>query len=72
MASPISPELQSKLSIWRQKASEGTLSMEELREAVAFLRSDRKAAASTSTAKKNAKAKVAIPDADTLMKELGL
>lgn len=72
MASPISPELQSKLSIWRQKAADGTLSMDELKEAVAFLRSDRKAAAVSSPAKKTAKAKAAIPDADTLMKELGI
>jgi hypothetical protein len=68
-----SPELQSKIAIWRAKAAEGTLTQEEMREAIAALRGDRKAAqnASESSTKRVAKAKAAIPDADSLLDELG-
>jgi hypothetical protein len=72
MPSPISPELQSKIAVWRQKAAEGTMTLEELTAAVAFLRSDRKSALVASSAKRTAKAKKAIPDASELLKDLGI
>ena len=44
----ISPELQSRVQVWRQKANAGTLSIDEMREAIAALRGGRLAAANTS------------------------
>jgi len=61
MPSPISPELQSKLAVWRQKASEGTLTMEDMKEGIEFLRADRRAAATQSKSSRTAKAKREIP-----------
>lgn len=59
----MSPEMQTQIQIWRQKAREGTLTQEEMRQAIAALRQDRVAASATSakaratksaaTAKKN-------------------
>jgi len=71
MASITSPETQTRLDALRQKASSGPLTMEEMREVVVHLRADRKSAASTK-AKSTSKAKAIIPDADELLKELGL
>ena len=72
MPSPISPELQSKLAVWREKAAQGTLSMEEMKEAIGFLRADRRAAATQSKSSRTAKAKAQIPAAEDLLKDLGL
>lgn len=66
-----SPELQAKIAIWRQKAIEGTLTAEEMKEAIVALRQGRVSAAATSDASRRAKAKVAIPTADDLLSELG-
>ena len=33
-----SPEMQAKIQLWRQKAREGTLTQDEMREAIAALR----------------------------------
>lgn len=72
MSDPVSPETSSRLAALRYKAANGTYTMEDMREAVTLLRADRKSAIATSAAKRTAKAKKAIPDADTLMKDLGL
>ena len=64
----ISPELQMKISEWRRKVADDTITQDELREAVAALRESRMAA---SVASRTAKAKVAIPSADDLLDELG-
>ena len=58
-----SPELQSKLALWRQKSIDGTITLEELKEAVRIMRSDRHAALdaqmkSASGTKRTAKAPV--------------
>lgn len=68
----MSPELQSKISIWRAKAAAGTLTQEEMREAIVALRADRVGAAIASDKSKRAKAKAEIPDAGDLLKEMGL
>jgi len=52
-----SPEIQSQVSIWRQKAIEGTLTMDEMKAAIKILREGREAAqlasrSSTSRTKK--------------------
>lgn len=64
-------ELQSKLAVWRQKAKDGTLTLEEQREAIAALRGDRKSAAHSSEQSKRTKAKAAVPDAKALLASLG-
>jgi len=68
----MSPELQSKISIWRQRAINGTLTQDEMKEAILALRQDRIGAAVASAASKRTKAKAEIPDADDLLAEMGL
>jgi hypothetical protein len=68
----MSPELQSRISVWRAKAVNGTLTQEEMREAIIALRADRVGAAVASDRSKRAKAKAEIPDASDLLKEMGL
>jgi len=51
-----SQELQAKIQLWRKKAREGTLTQEEMREAIAALRQDRIGAAGTSAASRERKA----------------
>lgn len=66
-----SSELQAKISVWRQKTKDGNMTVEEYREAIAAIRGERKQAAVTSEQSKRNKAKVAIPDAKSLLGELG-
>jgi ribosomal protein L12E/L44/L45/RPP1/RPP2 len=66
----MTPELQSKVGEWRQKALAGTLTQDEMRDAITFLRSSRVAAAKTSAASKERKAAKAPVDADALLNEL--
>jgi hypothetical protein len=68
----MSPELQSKIALWRQKAVQGTLTADEMKEAITALRQDRVGAAVASAASKRSKAKAEIPDADDLLAEMGL
>ena len=51
-----SPEIQAKIQLWRQKAREGTLTQDEMREAIAALRQDRTSAAGVSAVAKERKA----------------
>ena len=51
-----SPEMQAKIQLWRQKAREGTLTQDEMREAIAALRQDRGGAAATSEKSREKKA----------------
>jgi hypothetical protein len=66
-----SPELQSKLAIWRQKSIDGTITLEELKEAVRLMRADRHAAldaqAKSSTGSRGKKAPV---DTQKLLNDL--
>jgi hypothetical protein len=64
-----SPELQSKIAIWRAKSADGTITTEELREAIRELRAGRISAgeAARSTRKR---AIAEIPSADDMLKEL--
>lgn len=66
----MSPELQSKIAVWRAKALDGRLTEDDMREAVAALRADRVGAAISSDKSRRAKAKVAIPTAADLLGEL--
>jgi len=70
MTSPITPELQSKIASWRQRAAEGTLTLEEMREAVSHLRSGRVSARDASAASTRKKAIAAIPSAADMLSDL--
>jgi hypothetical protein len=63
-----SPEIIAKVANWRQKARDGTISLEEMKEAIQFLRADREAMPAAAK-KGTAKAPV---NANDLLKELGL
>lgn len=64
-----SPELQSKLAMWRAKAATDDLTVEEMREAIKLLRQDRRAAADAPKATKG-KAKGPTKSADEMLGEL--
>lgn len=67
-----SPEMQAKMQIWRQKAIAGTITQEELREAIQALREDRLAASTAGTAKASRKSTPKAPiNSDDLLAELG-
>lgn len=66
----MSPELVSKIAHWRAKAANGTLTADEMREAIAALRADRVGAAVASTTSKASKVKAPPPDASSLLDEL--
>ena len=61
------PEIQAKIAIWRRRAIEGTLTPEEMREAIDLLRQGRAAA---SAAVKSRAAKKATVNGDDLLDEL--
>lgn len=68
----MSPEIQAKIAEWRQKAVEGALTVEEMREAIKLIREDRVSAAQKSASKTTRKAAIAaVPSADDLLSELG-
>jgi len=68
--SPVTLEMQAKLAEWRKKSAEGTLTLEEMKQAIVELRAGRQAAgAAASVAKRKAAAKV-IPNADDLLDEI--
>ena len=60
---------QAKIQLWRQKARDGTLTIEEQREIIATLRQGRLSAAQASAKAKASKAKSA-PNSDDLLSEL--
>lgn len=64
------PEEETKLAIWRQKALDGTLTEAEEREAVALIRGTRHSAAYASETARRKKAKAEIPSADDLISEM--
>lgn len=64
---PISPELQAKIAEWRRKVADGTITDEELREAIRHIRQDRVAASATSMKSRTAKAPI---DGDSLLNDL--
>lgn len=66
----VPPELQSKIAVWRAKALDGTISLDEMREAVILLRGGRKAAQEASEAS-GKKAKKPARAVDDMLSELG-
>lgn len=70
MSNPVPLELQAKITMWRQKSAEGTLTIDEMKEAIIYLRAGRISAAAHSPAAKRKKAVAAIPKAGDLLSEL--
>ena len=70
MSSPVSLELQQKIAAWRLRATEGTLTLEDMREAIIALRAGRVAAANASATAKRKKAIVEIPHALDMLNEI--
>lgn len=70
MADPVSLELQSKIANWRLRAAEKTLTLEEMKEAIVYLRAGRVNAASSAAATKRKKAIAAVPSADDMLSDL--
>lgn len=66
-----SPDLQSKIAVWRQKTRDGSMTPDEYREAIAAIRGERKSAANASEQSKRTKAKAQVPDAKSLLADLG-
>lgn len=67
----MNPELQSNIAIWRKKATDGTLTVDDMRQAIIAIRGDRKGAAVASEQSRRKKAKGEVKSADELLKELG-
>ena len=74
MSNPIPLELQSKIAAWRLKAADGTLTLDEMKEAIVHLRAGRlSAAVAASTAKKvsaTGAKKTIISNSDDLLDEI--
>ena len=65
-----SPELQAKIALWRMKAAEGTMSLDDWKSAVADLREGRMAASLSSASSTRKQAIKEIPKAADLLDEL--
>ena len=69
----MTPDISAKVQLWRQKAREGTLTQDEMREAIEILRQGRTAAAATSAVSRERKATTkakANVNSDDLLSEL--
>lgn len=66
-----SAETQARLAILRSKATDGTITEEEMREGIRLLRGDRIGAQVASDSSRRKKAVAVIPSADDLLEELG-
>ena len=63
----MTPEIHAKMPLWRMRAERGELTEAEVFEAMAVLRAGRQSAAEQTVAKRTAKAKASIPNADDLV-----
>lgn len=68
----MSPELTSRIQIWRQRARDGVLTEADMAEAINALRGERRGAATASDNARRKTAKAAVPDADSMLRELGI
>lgn len=66
----MSPELASKIEIWRAKALNNTLTKDEMREAIIALRADRVGASVASDKSRTSKRKADAPNAIDLLGEM--
>lgn len=66
----LTPEVQSKLAEYRSKSSAGTLTQEEMKDAIILLRGSRMLAAQAAKSSRS-KSKAPARSADSLLEELG-
>lgn len=67
----MTPEIQSRIAVFRAKANEGTLTIDEMKEAIVMIREGRRGAAVASEQSRRVRAKKEIKSADELLGELG-
>ena len=67
----MSPEVSARLAVLKQKASENTLTIDEMREGVRLMREDRKVASTVSAVSRTKRARAEIKSADEMLDELG-
>lgn len=73
MSTAQSPELLNQIAVWRQKSTDGTITLEEMREAVKVLRAGRVSAITEAGVAKRASAKKSkgpVRSADDLLGDL--
>ena len=72
----MSSVINSNIQLWRQKSRDGTITLDEMRQAIAAIRVERMGAGERSAVSKErktiAKAKAAPIDSDALLGQLGL
>jgi len=72
----MSSVINSNIQLWRQKSRDGTITLDEMRQAIAAIRVERMGAGERSAVsrerKSTAKAKAAPIDSDALLGQLGL
>lgn len=66
----MTPELNYKIAQWRQKQADGTLTLDDMREAIREMRAGRASAAVASASSKTRKTPVVAPSSDDLLREL--
>ena len=66
----MTPEMTTQIQIWRGKARDGTLTQEEMKQALQALRGDRIKSAGVSSVSRAKKATKVIPTGDDLLSEL--
>ena len=66
----MTPELSARIQLWRAKALDGTITQDELREAIMVIRQERLTAQTTSTKARSARKETATISSDQLLDEL--
>lgn len=66
----MTPEIQSRIAIYRAKIADGTITLDEMKQAVLEIRGPRRNAATSSDQAKRTKAKKVVQSADDMLKEL--
>lgn len=66
-----SPEVQSRIAVLRARALDGSITIEDMKEAINLMRADRKGAAIASATSKAKTAKTAVPNVSDLLDEIG-
>lgn len=66
----LSPESQARITVLRAKSADGSITMDEMREAVRLIRGDRVSAQTASEGAKRTRAKAVIKSGDDMLDEL--
>lgn len=65
-----SPELQARIAAWRQKAADGTITLDEMKEAIIVMRESRRSASVEAKASRASGGTKAKANADDLLNQL--